>query len=82
LPSATPDSTLVLSALEANLLAGDISKQTHDSITAQIDSGAVTAAQAKPQNGAVARKPGNQPRSSEVNTIAGLLLGSPEFQKR
>jgi uncharacterized protein (DUF1800 family) len=82
LPSTPPDSTLALSALETTLLAGDISKQTHDSIAAQIDSGAVIAAQAKPQNKASPRKPGDQPRSSEVNTIAGLLLGSPEFQKR
>ena len=31
------DSALVLSALEAKLLAGDVSKQTHDSIVAQIE---------------------------------------------
>jgi uncharacterized protein (DUF1800 family) len=87
LPATPPDSTLALSALETSLLAGDISKQTHDSITAQIDSGAVAAAQAKPQNKATPRKAGDQPRSSDgrsadVNTMAGLLLGSPEFQKR
>jgi hypothetical protein len=82
LPNAPADSTLALSALETSLLAGDISKQTHDSIAAQIDSGAVVAAQAKPPNKTAVRKPGAQPRSSEVNTIAGLLLGSPEFQKR
>jgi uncharacterized protein (DUF1800 family) len=82
LPSAPSDCTLALSALETSLLAGDISKQTHDSITTQIDSGTVAAAQAKLQNKAAARKPSDQVRSSDVNTMAGLLLGSPEFQKR
>jgi uncharacterized protein (DUF1800 family) len=73
------DSNLVLSALETSLLAGDISKQTHDSITAQIDSG--VASQPKQQNNSP-RTPGDQARSSGVNTLAGLLLGSPEFQRR
>jgi hypothetical protein len=50
--------------MEAKLLAADVSKQTHDSIMAQIE------APAKP-----ARPP-------DASTIAGLLLGSPEFQKR
>jgi len=31
------DSTFALSKLESSLLDGDVSKQTHDSITAQID---------------------------------------------
>jgi hypothetical protein len=43
------------------LLADDVSKQTHDSIVAQV--------------GAPARPP-------SASTIAGLLLGSPEFQRR
>ena len=58
------DAGLVLSALEAKLLADDVSKQTHDSIAAQIDS---------------STKPG---KPQDANTIAGLLLGSPEFQRR
>jgi hypothetical protein len=81
LPSAPPDSNLALSALETSLLAGDVSKQTHDSITAQIDS-ATSSAQPKQGNKTVPRKPADQSRSSDVNTIAGLLLGSPEFQRR
>jgi uncharacterized protein (DUF1800 family) len=66
---ATPDADGTLSALEASLIAGGVSKQTHDSITAQIEA---------------AEKNGQQKTDSkaEVSTIAGLLLGSPEFQRR
>lgn len=78
-PQPQLDSTLALSTLETSLLDGDVSKQTHDSITAQIDAAATNGAQA---NKAGARKPANPSRSTDVNTIAGLLLGSPEFQKR
>src|SRR5580693_6491274 len=35
--SPAPDSTVTLCALESSLLTGDVSKQTHDSITAQIE---------------------------------------------
>jgi len=56
--------------LEQLLLAGDISKQTHDAIEQQI-----VGPQLAPQ-GPNAR---NQPN---VNVIAGLLLGSPEFQRK
>jgi uncharacterized protein (DUF1800 family) len=73
------DSNLALSALETSLLAGDISKQTHDSIAAQIDSG--VASQAKQQNPATGKQ-SDRAHSSDANTIAGLLLGSPEFQRR
>jgi uncharacterized protein (DUF1800 family) len=58
------DAALALSTLEAKLLADDVSKQTHDSIMAQMQ------APAKPS------------RPPDASTIAGLLLGSPEFQKR
>ena len=54
----------MLSALEAKLLAADVSKQTHDSIVAQIES------------------PAKPARPPDASTIAGLLLGSPEFQRR
>ena len=61
-----------LSTMEAKLLAADVSKQTHDSILAQL-------AEPEKKNGE-----GNNPqtKSSGVNTMAGLLLGSPEFQRR
>jgi uncharacterized protein (DUF1800 family) len=61
------DAETTLSTLEACLIAGGVSKQTHDSIAAQIE--------APEKNNAPRRRP-------EVNAIAGLLLGSPEFQRR
>jgi uncharacterized protein (DUF1800 family) len=62
------DSSGALSALEAKLLDGEVSKQTHESIVAQ----AQTQQQGKKQSS----------RSPEASVIAGLLLGSPEFQRR
>jgi uncharacterized protein (DUF1800 family) len=55
-PPADPQATLA--ALENYLLASNVSRQTHDTIAAQMNS---------------------QPNTS---AIAGLLLGSPEFQRR
>jgi uncharacterized protein (DUF1800 family) len=63
-PPALLDAALALSTMEGKLLADDVSKQTHDSIMAQIEA---------PQ------KPARPP---DASMIAGLLLGSPEFQKR
>ena len=56
-----------LSLMEAKLLAADVSKQTHDSIVTQINAPA---------------KPEHPSRPPDANTIAGLLIGSPEFQRR
>ena len=78
-PPAPADATTALSALEAKLLAGDVSKQTHDSIIAQIEAPAKNAAPDSQENKAPQRKPAGPP---DASTIAGLLLGSPEFQKR
>jgi uncharacterized protein (DUF1800 family) len=63
-PAPLPDSSLTLSALEAKLLADGVSKQTHDSIVAQL------------------AKPEKEKSTPAVSLIAGLLLGSPEFQRR
>ena len=60
-----PDPALALSALEVKLLAVDVSKQTHDSIVAQLQN----------QNNA-------KPKPPDASMMAGLLLGSPEFQRR
>jgi hypothetical protein len=81
-PPNLPDSVLALSTLERILLEGDISKQTHDSITTQLNSGAVNIAQANQDNKTGARKAVAGFRPPDVSTIAGLLLGSPEFQRR
>jgi uncharacterized protein (DUF1800 family) len=92
LPNA--DANLTLATLESNLIAGGVSQQTHNSITAQIDAAKIEAAkndaakndaakknngQPKPDNKS---KPGDSQRSPDANTISGLLLGSPEFQRR
>jgi uncharacterized protein (DUF1800 family) len=76
------DSAATLSTLEINLVEGGVSKQTHDSITAQIEAAAKNGAQHKPDNKTAPRKPDNAPRPPDASTIAGLLLGSPEFQRR
>jgi uncharacterized protein (DUF1800 family) len=61
------DPALALSTMEANLLADNVSKQTHDSIVAQMQGQNNGSAKAKPP---------------DASMIAGLLLGSPEFQRR
>ena len=78
------DATAALSTLETKLLASDVSKQTHDSIVAQIEAPAKSASQQdkdQPEKKAP-RKPADAARPADASTIAGLLLGSPEFQKR
>jgi uncharacterized protein (DUF1800 family) len=79
--SAPLDSSGALAKLEADLLDGTVSKQTHDSIAAQIDATS-NSGQPKQDNKSAKRKSDDASRSPEVNTIAGLLLGSPEFQRR
>ncbi len=69
LQSEPGDPNAELSTMEAKLLGVDVSKQTHDSIVAQL------ASPAPEQN-----KPPQKP--PDINTMAGLLLGSPEFQRR
>jgi hypothetical protein len=72
-PNTPSDSIQALFSLELGLLDGDVSKQTHDSIASQIGAAAGSSA---------ARKPVDAVRPPGVNTIAGFLLGSPEFQRR
>jgi uncharacterized protein (DUF1800 family) len=72
-PPPPSDATLALSTLESKLLTADVSKQTHDSIVAQMDA---------PKNGMLQPDKKPAPRPPDAGTIAGLLLGSPEFQKR
>src|SRR3984957_7028686 len=80
-----PDATLALATMETKLLAADVSKQTHDSIVAQIEapkSMAMSAPESSPDKKSAQRKPADVPRPPDASTIAGLLLGSPEFQRR
>jgi hypothetical protein len=71
--SPPPDASATLSTMEAKILASDVSKETHDSIVAQLE----TPAKASEKND----KP-PQRKPPDVRTMAGLLLGSPEFQRR
>ena len=63
------DPQSMLAALETSLLAGDVSRQTHDTIAAQMQ-----------MNDAGPGETKTGPPS--LSAIAGLLLGSPEFQRR
>jgi uncharacterized protein (DUF1800 family) len=70
--SASPaDSQGTLTALENNLLAGNVSRQTHDTIAAQMNDPKISQGQLD-----------NPARPPNTSAIAGLLLGSPEFQRR
>jgi len=79
---APADTASALTTLEENLIVSGVSKQTHDSIVAQIEEAGKNAAPAKLENKAGMRKPDNVTRAPDASAIAGLLLGSPEFQRR
>lgn len=80
--SLSSDSSVTLSTLEGNLLVGGISQQTHDSIVAQIAAAGRNAAISKQDKKAGPRKSDDGSRLPDAGTIAGLLLGSPEFQRK
>jgi len=69
--AGTTDPQEALAALENSLLAGDISKQTHDTISKQLDDPRISQ-----------RKLDDPQRPPNIAAITGLILGSPEFQKR
>ncbi len=71
LVSGTQDPQQALTALENLLLAGDVSKQTHETISQQLDDPKITQ-----------QKLDDAKRPPNVAAIAGLILGSPEFQRR
>ncbi len=65
------DAPGTLAEFESVLLAGDVSPQTHDTILRQLDD---------PQ---LAQRRLDDPlRAPNIAAITGLLLGSPEFQRR
>jgi uncharacterized protein (DUF1800 family) len=103
--SVTGDANANLALMESKLLAGDISKQTHDTILKQLDNPEAITQQlnqatmrpmqqtpdkevltmaprlnTRRQGGGL--PPLNAAPPSKENLIAGLLLGSPEFQRR
>jgi len=64
-----PDQTLA--SLENSLLADDVSKQTHDVISERL------------QDPKISRRKLDDPaRAPNAGVVEGLLLGSPEFQRR
>lgn len=68
-PPQKSDAALAL--LEDALLSGDLSRQTHDIIKKQLDNPQVTG-----------RLLDDPQRAPNLGMIAGLILGSPEFQRR
>jgi uncharacterized protein (DUF1800 family) len=68
---APADAQLVLASLENSLLSGDISKQTHDTISKQLEDPKISQRRLDDPN-----------RPPNVAAITGLILGSPEFQRR
>jgi uncharacterized protein (DUF1800 family) len=81
-PQLAPGRALAM--LEDSLLAGNVSKQTHDAITKELESQAAQPT-AKPNTKPIAARKNDKtapPPASNVGTIAGLILGSPEFQRR
>ncbi len=69
--SPPADSQQTLAVLENSLLAGDVSMQTHETIAAQLQDPKISQ-----------RRLDDPARPPNVSAIAGLLLGSPEFQRR
>jgi hypothetical protein len=72
--SAVPfsaDAQQVLARLENTVLDGDVSKQTHDTIAARLEDPKISQ-----------RTLDDPARPPNLSAIAGLLLGSPEFQRR
>jgi uncharacterized protein (DUF1800 family) len=65
------DPQTALATLENTLLEGDVSPQTHDTIAKQLQDPQISG-----------RKLDDPVRQPNVNMIEGLLLGSPEFQRR
>jgi hypothetical protein len=100
---ANGDPQSSLAVMEAKLLAGDISKQTHqtilkqlenpEAITQQLNQATVRPMQQRPDAEQFTMTPKRADRMQPLpplnaappstdNIIAGLLLGSPEFQRR
>ncbi len=69
--NAPEDGQRALAQLEDVLLAGDVSRQTHETILKQLSDPQVTG-----------RLLDDASRPVNTGVIAGLILGSPEFQKR
>jgi uncharacterized protein (DUF1800 family) len=73
LAGSSPSGTLEqsLAALELGLLAGDVSSATHNSIMGRLSDPMISQ-----------RKLDDAARKPNISAIAGLLLGSPDFQRK
>jgi uncharacterized protein (DUF1800 family) len=65
------DSQQALRSLENSLLSGEVSAETHQTISARLDDPSISH-----------RRLDDPARPPDVALIKGLLLGSPEFQRR
>jgi uncharacterized protein (DUF1800 family) len=65
------DAQARLASLETSLLGGDVSRQTHDTIATQMNDPKISHGQLD-----------DPARPPNLSVTAGLLLGSPEFQRR
>src|SRR5689334_13544188 len=68
---APEDSVAALSALEQSILAGDVSAQTHAVMQKQLNDHQISQ-----------RKLDDMDKKPNYGAIAGLIMGSPEFQRR
>jgi len=71
LAQGATDAEQVLAKLEGSLLSGDVSQQTHEVINKQLEDPKISE-----------RRLDDPSRPPNFGAIAGLILGSPEFQKR
>ena len=71
LAQGASDGHQALARLEESLLGGDVSAQTHETIGKQLEDPQISQ-----------RRLDDPSRAPNVGAIAGLILGSPEFQKR
>ena len=72
LRGATPrDADAALAVMENSILAGDVSQQTHTVIQKQMDDPQITH-----------RRLDDPENTPNYGVIAGLIMGSPEFQRR
>ena len=65
------DPHLVLTTLEDDLLAGDVSQQTHATIVSRLNDPKVSQ-----------RRLDDPMRPPDIAVLSGLIVGSPEFQRR
>ncbi len=71
LAGGATDAQQALAAVETSLLSGDVSPQTHETISKQLEDPKISQ-----------RRLDDPKRPANVGVIAGLILRSPEFQRR